>query len=235
MAEKSASTSGSGPLPGGKYEQDIYYRRPKTGSQSGWITVGPSRNGTCVGDFIQRGFEPLWKYGHIPNDPTRWEDNQWNTILRHPDGPEEFPIDQLMTLRWYENENCPVPGTRFPQLQGHTIKVWPCVEHDCERKFYDHDDNGKGPPALANHLRIMHRWSVQDIIALGTRLGINFAELYKGMGQPVDINLEAEAEGSYDCPDCNWQPKADAKKPDVALRMHTQAAHPPLTVEVVSS
>lgn len=219
----------AGPLPSGKYEQDIYYRKP-----DGWIVVGPSRNGTCVTDFIRRGFEPLYQYGGIPNDPVHWEDSHWTTILQHPAGPAEFPVDQVLTLRWYTEEDCPIPGVVFPQLKGHKVKEWPCVEHDCVRKFYGFDDDGKGPPALANHLRIIHRWGVQDIIALGSRLGIDFNELYRGMGEPTDIDLEAAPEVSFDCPDCDWTPKTDAKRPDTALLAHKRAAHPELVVEVAT-
>jgi len=232
MTEKSwASTTSPSvqPLPAGKFCEDIYWRKP-----NGWITVGPSNNGTCREDFALRGFEPMWKYGRLPSDEAHWEENRFAMILRHRDGPGEFCIDQLLTLLWFQEENCPVYGVKFPQLAGHAVKVWPCVEHDCERKFYDHDDDGKGPPALANHLRIIHRWGVQDIIALGSRLGIDFNELYQGMGQPIDIDLEAAPEVSYDCPDCEWTPKTDAKRPDTALLAHKRAAHPELVVEVAT-
>ena len=177
----------------------------------------------------------MWQFGHLPSDNAHWEDSPWKPILLHPDGPSEFPVDQILTLRWFEEENCPVPGTKFPQLAGHQVKKWPCVEHGCDRSFFSFDDDGEGPPKLAEHLRIMHRWGVQDVIALGDRLGVNFDQLYRGMGQPVDIDLAATPEVTYNCPDCDWRPKPDAKKPDIALQAHARAVHPPLVVEVASS
>ncbi|KKK75451.1 hypothetical protein LCGC14_2873550, partial [marine sediment metagenome] len=91
-----------------KFTKDGYYRRPNEGEDAGWIIVGPvSGNGTAVADFIRRGFEPLHKYGRIPHD----EPSPWKTILSHPDGPGEFPVDQIMTARWFavegQKNQCP--------------------------------------------------------------------------------------------------------------------------------
>ena len=31
-----------------------------------------------------------------------------------------------------------------------------------------------------------------------------------------------ETRGAFDCPDCDWTPKPNAKRPDTALRFHAQ-------------
>ena len=156
-----------------KYTKDGYYRRPNEGEDAGWIIVGPvSANGTVVEDFIERGFEPLRKYGHISHT----EKNPWRTILEHPDGPGEFPLDQIMALRWWRPQDIPLPGVHFPQLAGHKVKEIPCP--DCKRPFFAVDGEG-GVGELAKHLRIMHGWDTKQLDTYGERVDINFDAIYK--------------------------------------------------------
>jgi hypothetical protein len=41
---------------------------------------------------------------------------------------------------------------------------------------------------------------------------------------------EAMAKGAFDCPECDWAPKFDAKRPDTALRFHMDAKHAEVAV-----
>ncbi len=178
-----------------KYTKDGYYRRPLTGEDAGWIVIGPvSGNGTAVEDFISRGFEPLKKYGHI--DPN--EKNKWKKILEHPDGPGEFPLSQIMDLRWWRTQDCPLPGVHFPQLVGHKVKEIPCP--DCKRPFFAVDGEG-GVGELARHLRIMHGWDTKQLDTYGERVGINFDAIYE-MPEHSFEEVELGAKEAAKCHSC---------------------------------
>ena len=135
-------------------EHVIYWRKP-----NGWITWADTESGTKMRDYSRRGFEPLWKYGNFnvdgyPGSPVQI----WERILSHPDGPAEFPVEQVVSLRWYNQP--PVPGVRFPQLTGLKIKEYRCPE--CDRAPFVHVVSMPKMPSgimgLGNHLRIHHDW-----------------------------------------------------------------------------
>lgn len=155
---------------GRKYEKEMYYRRPLTGEHAGWIVVAGSIGGTQVQDRIERGFEPMYKYRTIPHN----EQNPWRTILEHEDGPAEFPLEQIMTLRWWKEP--PIEGVHFPQLSGHKVKEYRCPQ--CDRAPFAALDGEGGIEPLARHLRIMHSWDTRQLSTYGEKMGINFDAIY---------------------------------------------------------
>lgn len=158
----------------------MYYRKP-----DGEITWGGYDD--ALKHFTERGFQVLLKYGRISAllkdsegadypDPAK----VWGPILRHPEGPAEFSVSQIVELRWYKDEDCPVPGTRFPQLQGIKVKEHPCPQ--CNRAPFvsAEDEHGEsvtssdGVTGLGNHLQIMHSWDRTDLTSYGERADIDF-------------------------------------------------------------
>lgn len=169
-------------------DQVMYYRRPlydqygNKAENAGWITWGDTTSGTKARDYMIRGFELLRKYGVINTaaneklaDEEKIDANLrvWAPILRHPDGPGEFPLDQVLTLKWYRPEFCPIPGVVFPQLEGQKVREYRCPE--CTRPPFVDDIAGVGGiRALAGHLRIMHKWDRTNLMAYGDRIGVDF-------------------------------------------------------------
>ena len=173
-------------------ERVIYYRAPerltdgRKYEQAHWIGWGDTQQSAQLAK-MQRGWIPLPKYGYVDRKPredgpdTAFEIyGAWGIILCHPDGPAEFPADQIITFRWYKEENLRmslnqnIPPTlkvknglvQWPQLRGMTITDYDCPEcHNVQRhKTVD----------LAYHLRISHGYDRADVIAFGNQLGINF-------------------------------------------------------------
>ena len=173
----------------GAGDQIIYYRRPRSGEDAGWIVYGDSLSGTKLRDYVKRGFEPLMKYGVInsagrdtrtfgdkshPADTTMTTARYiWEAILNHPDGPAEFPVDQIIAFRWHRPDNCPVPDAYFPQLVGKRLREYQCPERCGRAPFVEVDGSG-GIAILRQHLRIMHRWDQANLQAYGERVGIDF-------------------------------------------------------------
>lgn len=159
---------GGGQLRGKFSERAMYYRKPNTGSEAGWIVVAGT-NPERQNQLMLRGFIPLQQYGFTSPQDVPHEDahyRYWYGILSKPGGPAEFPVDQLIAYRWYDPRFCPVPGVRFPQLAGVEIEEFDCP--DCEEKRY-HKSNH-----LARHLFVTHGWDRADIIAWGKEVGIDF-------------------------------------------------------------
>ena len=169
-------------------DQVIYYRRPlvdrhgNKAENAGWIVWGDSTSGTKLRDYSIRGFTPIFNYGAVNSTanikyaeehgiaPINWP---WIPILRHPDGPAEFPLDQVLSMRWYRPENCPVPDVSWPQLKGVKIKEYRCPE--CNRPAFVDNASGVGAVyGLGTHLRIMHEWDRVSLMAYGDRIGIDF-------------------------------------------------------------
>ena len=101
----------------------------------------------------------------------------WRRILEHPEGPSEFPVEQIVTFRWYRPELCPVEGVYFPQLQGKKVREYRCP--DCKRPAFI-DVEGEvagGVTSLAQHLRIMHGWDRPSIMIYGEHVGIDFQKI----------------------------------------------------------
>ena len=188
----------------GAGDQIIYYRRPRKGEHAGWIVFGDSLSGTKLRDYVKRGFEPLMQFGIINSaarDRARFGDKstpadstmtmaryEWEAILTHPDGPAEFPIEQLVSNRWYRPEHCPVPDAHFPQLVGKQIIEYTCPEH-CGRPPFVGVDGVGGIGTLRTHLRIMHRWDQANLQAYGARVGIDFNK--------ADVEMLATSEYVY--------------------------------------
>ena len=216
----------------------IYYRRPvgEDKADSGWIVWGDSASGTKLQDFAIRGFEPLMKYGRI-NDPKTekraeeesWsmERRVWHAILSHPDGPAEFPVEQIITFHWYRPELCPEPGVRFPQLSG-KVREYRCPE--CNRQPFIDVNGVGGITNLASHLRILHRWDRTNLMAYGERVGIDFNAPDVGTQLVRDFEVGPAPATSLSCPDCSQTysgPMAGAH-----LARH-QKSHPQVEIEVV--
>ncbi len=217
---------------GGKFDRSMYARRPKDGLNPGWITVISRTN---VTDYLSRGFEALWKYGFIKPDQA----NRWVQILQHPDGPAEFPAEQVMIARWYRPEDNPLPGTKFPQLTGHKVKEYKCPE--CKRTFPAFDGLG-GIEDLGRHLRLIHSWDRASLVKYGETVGIDFDAIYSNIETEYEFDGSAVGEapeepppaaggmetvGEFDC-ECGWTPRPNAKKPGFALMMHKRSHKEPV-------
>jgi hypothetical protein len=229
----------------------IYYRRPfltrdgDAAENAGWITWADSLSGTKLRDYEYRGFTPLRKYGAMNNEDRlnvilargkregwtkRQFDNEWlwGGILRHPDGPAEFPLDQIMAFRWYDPQHCPLrdvnPVELFPQLRGHKVKIHRCPQ--CPRTFAAVDGYGAAEP-FANHLRIMHEYDMVNILNFGQRIGIDFTGVHYGpTGEAKELTFgEAEdVEDALTCGECG----AEFKGKMAAARLAKHAKEHPV-------
>ena len=195
----------------GRREKEIYYRRPMRGQQAGWIIWGGSRSGTILQDFIRRGFQPLYDYGELRHDL----DTPWRQILEHPNGPAEFPVDQVITLRWYTDP--PIEGVKFPQLQGHKVKEYKCPE--CDRDSFIAVDGLGGIEHLARHLRLMHDWDRQSLTTYGKQVGIDFDAIYTSAEWSFD-----EVELGQDEIETVSEPELEVEKVEKAERAEEVAS-----------
>lgn len=215
---------------GSKFEKHMYYRRPKNGENPDWI-VFAGTNLDRQNDMMRRGFQRMDKYGQMKDGET----NPWRQILEHPDGPGEFPAAQIMELRWYKDDHCPVPGTRFPQLGGHSIREFQCPE--CSHLPFSAIDGLGGIEPLGRHLRIAHSWDRASLVKYGDRVGIDFDAIYSAIKTDYEFGgAKAEAKkksSGFDCSECSWTPKANAKKPALALSLHSKQHE--FTLEEVSA
>ncbi len=157
-------------------ERCMYYRKPPKGVEAGWIVVQGTNAERQAGLFM-KGFVPLQQYGFVNPQSVEAPDPEadnapayrtWAPILLKPGGPEEFPVSQLIEMRWYDARYCPVPGVRFPQLEGASLTKFWCPE--CETIYYHKAIH------LARHLRSSHEWDRAEIGAYGQEAGINFAK-----------------------------------------------------------
>jgi hypothetical protein len=215
----------------------VYYRMP-----SGEITWGGYDD--ALQHFTERGFQAMPKYGRISAllkdaegkdypDPAK----VWGPILRHQDGPSEFTVSQIVTLRWYKDEDCPVPGTKFPQLRGIKVKEYPCPQ--CQRPPFisaeDEDGNAvigsDGVTGLGNHLQIIHGWDRTDLTSYGERADIDFNRVGHatkvkefGFDEPVQAATpeveSVQVEQVEAACKCGWKPKAEVKDKVASMRAH---------------
>jgi len=227
-------------MTGGKRQSEkvIYYRL-----KSGWIGWGDTQASKQLG-MIQKGAIPLPQYGTITNS-----EDIWGPILRHRDGPAEFPVEQVLTYRWYKPENVPVQNVRFPQLAGQKIVEFPCPE--CSRPAFH------SPIHLGSHLRVMHAYDRSEVLKYGEAMHIDFSKIPGGKevveyAMPTEIVPEvpqtveeafefasvsaetpATAEVAADletinpflsCPDCDYTTEGKTKH-DFALQGHRRAKH----------
>jgi DNA-directed RNA polymerase subunit RPC12/RpoP len=194
-----ASTTGS--MGTGKSdERVIYYRKPSNGGpEDGWIVWGDSESGTKLRDRAILGFQPLFDYGAITGYMDREQKipdpgSVWGPILRHPDGPAEFPISQIVALRWHIDPPIPV---KFPQLQGMKITQYQCPE--CSRAPFAELKEGdkvvlSAIKSLGNHLTIMHKWDRLALLKWGDRAGIDFDAVDAKVEVPYVYEEEPEVE-----------------------------------------
>lgn len=177
-----------------KDEVVSYYRRPykltdgRKAAMPGWITWGDTQAGKRD-DYVYRGFTPLFKYGRLWDGGDRDGElfkqyGPWGPILSKPGGPEELPVEQIVTYRWYRPENIgspaqgyfPMSHVRFPQLAeavsgGLKIQEFLCPE--CESVTF------LQAVFLARHLRNSHNWDRADILAWGASMDIDFSREFR--------------------------------------------------------
>jgi hypothetical protein len=185
----------------GKEEPVIYYRR-----KNGWITNGATQPTAQLG-MIRKGAMPLPQYGRITDS-----EDFWGPILRHPDGPAEFPVEQVLAYRWYRRDMLPdlrpfvmqgrekvrqggQPKVVFPQLKGITITEFPCPE--CTRAFHS-------PLHLGSHLRVMHGYDRSEVLKYGEAMHIDFSKVPGGkevvsyeFGEDESKEVIADAEEDF--------------------------------------
>lgn len=223
----------------GKADEVIYWRTPMSRQvHPGWITWNDSVSGTKMRDFSIRGFEPLWKYGRINGkawerevdrrselgEEVSYAERIWGPILRHLDGPAEFPLEQIIGLRWYRPEDCPIPNVHFPQLDGQKVKEYRCPQCQNRPPFIDVNGVG-GVTDLANHLQIMHEWKRESLMAYGDRVGIDFNKI-DAVDQPIQeyvVGTPEDESGNSGAPSscrCGWLVPPDSKNPQQSLIMH---------------
>lgn len=159
-------------------EKVIYYRR-----KNGWITWGDTQASKQM-TMIAKGNQPLPQFHHI-----MYSEDLWGPILRHPEGPALFPVEQVLTYRWYRKDMLPdlrpivpqgrdlvrsgaQPKVSFPQLAGVKIVEFPCPE-PCNRSFHS-------PLHLGGHLRVMHGYDRSEILKYGEAMGIDFSKVPGG-------------------------------------------------------
>ena len=171
---------------GSKEEKVIYYKAPeitvmgKPYANASWIDWGDSQSSKRM-VMIERGWIPLTKFG-----PVRDSLFPWVTILMHPDGPAMFPVEQLLSQRWWNRDilkaqwpaeprtyyGTPTmpsgftPERLFKQLAGVQI-----VEYQCPQCT---DRTVRTPMGLFQHLSITHDWDTKDIFTYGEKAGIDF-------------------------------------------------------------
>jgi hypothetical protein len=177
-------------------EKVIYYRAPEMTVRGlpypnpKWISWADSQPAKRLA-LMARGFTPLPQFGRI----IETDAEAWVLILKHPQGPAQFPTSQVITFRWYRPEYLPgsLQGARirFPQLiadarDGLTIKEYFCPE--CTNRWFFE------PYHLARHLTNGHGYDRASIIALGKELGIDFMKTIFRLVEPVNVyGLETEA------------------------------------------
>lgn len=175
-----AKMLGAGQARGKVSERSMYYKKPPTGNEAGWIVV-MGTNPERQANLFMKGFVPLHQYGFVSPQDVDHEDpsyRQWSQILLAPGGADEFPVEQLVAYRWYDPTICPVPSARFEQLVDVKIeRIW-CPE--CSDVYY-HKANH-----LARHLRTVHKYERTEILAVGQELGISFAKEITSGRAPVE-------------------------------------------------
>ena len=211
----------------------IYYRNRK-----GWITWGDTQASKQL-DMIRKGCVPLSKYGSIKHSA-----DLWGPILRHPDGPAEFPVDQILAYHWYKKERLPdcrrietvssgkvsedvrvgeQPRIVFPQLKGVQVTEFPCPE-GCsvslpggkviDRVFHN-------PIQLGTHLKWQHDYDRSEILKYGDAMGIDFSKVPGGR-QVV----------SYDFGEAEIAMQEVARDEDDVVELITVSAASPATQEI---
>lgn len=215
-----------------------YYRLgPLAGTRAGWIIGGPAWPDE-VRKAGERGETPLPQYGTwlpsrrgavdtrgMPFDPL----NEGWRILFQRGGHKEMPVSQVVAYGWHINP--PYKGVDFPQLEGLEIESYECPE--CRLR------PTSDPLALADHMRLMHDYTRQDMRAYGEEVGIDFvrgrrrdrtpARALDEVPQqaPVMEMQEVSYDMEYACTrmlrdgtPCDWAPSMSNKNKPLALAAH---------------
>jgi len=221
-----------------KFEKHGYYRKPDRGDEANWITVKGIKHGKRERLEDHKGFTYLREYGEMPDGHT----NQWEWILTHEGGPEEFPASQILTYRWYNPEDIPTrcdwegkdeepcpymlklqEGVTFPQLTGHKVEELSCPE--CDRPPFAVIDGVGGIGPLARHLSIMHDWDADRMTKYGKKVGIDFDLAYASERKPKTFDFGDAVRADFSC-ECGWGPDANKEaSPSKQLRGHQLGAH----------
>lgn len=228
----------------------VYYRKP-----NGWISWGGYDD--VIKEFMDRRWQVMLEYGRITallrdSEGNEYDDpaTVWGPILRHPKGPAEFPVSQIIELRWYKEADCPVPGTRFPQLRGVKVTEHACPQ--CTRAPFVSAVNENGEPVtdsdgvmgLSNHLTITHSWDRQSLTTYGERADIDFNSVGAGRSgtkelgfdepepatEPVQVapDFEVEAGTTVEVTEaaiglkceCGYEPREDSKNKQASMQTH---------------
>lgn len=214
-------------------------------NKAGWITWGDSVSGTKQRDYRIRGFTPLSQYGSLNNEQRRlaliaqaqeegWTPQRfqaewiWGPILRSAGGPEEFPLDQVVALRWFDSRHCPIkdisPRDLFPQLTGKAIRNRRCPQ--CNRNYPEVDGRGVAQP-MANHLRIEHDFDMQNILAYGERAGIDFTAVeFDLTAETEEFDFGASEEATLTCDECGEEFSGRMAAAHLAKHVKTHEAVP---------
>lgn len=216
---------------GNKKNPDVIYYR----NRRGWITWGDTQASKQLDMINGKGCVPLPKYGKITHS-----EDLWGPILRHPDGPAEFPVDQILAFRWYDKRRMPdlrpvvqvgreqqrvgtQPVVRFPQLAGVKITEYPCPE-GCLITIPGQkpvDKTYHNPIDLGNHLRVMHSYDRSEVLKYGEAMGIDFSKVPGGKELVKYEFDEAVAEVAQDAE-------------EVEFELATVSDKTPATAEVVA-
>lgn len=162
---------------GKKWERVIYYRNParnflgEVHLEANWISWSDSQT-LKRADRMLLGYMPLELFGAIHDSKHPWEG-----ILAHPQGAGMFPVDQILSYKWYDIANlkrdwlgCPAnvtsPAQVFGQLRGVPIELFTCP--NCRNREFT---NSGG---LFSHMHNTHDMAPSDIFAYFEHEGIEF-------------------------------------------------------------
>jgi len=199
-----------------KNEVVRYYKHPDLWShpkfpngipneRAGWITCGDSQDSKFI-LMTRRGFQQVDLYMDdgsplriIDTDPNFQRYGKYGPLLAHEQGPALIPIEQILQLRWYRPDQCPIPDVhdQFPALhewlQDNELHEYNCPE--CS------GISVMNPLDLARHLRFNHKWTREDISALGREMGINFSQVYnRQVVEKMEFDLAPVVEASSTVP-----------------------------------
>ena len=224
-----------------KFEKHMYYRKPDEGTEANWITVKGVKGGKRERLEDYRNFTPLREFGELVDGHT----NPWEVIFLQEGGPAAFPVEQVLTLRWYNPKDLPTEcgwgdeddppcpymmklkedGVHFPQLANHKVVELLCPE--CDRAPFGVIDGVGGIGPLARHLSIMHDWDADRMKKYGKRVDIDFDLAYSAERQSKTWEFGDTPVTHADFPcGCGWEPNSEKEaSPSKQLRGHQLGAH----------
>ena len=212
-----------------------YYRR----GDNGWVVVAATTPANRS-HYEYKGFTFMPQYGEFANGTTggtkkesdargvAWNpaDEPWRLILQRG-GAKEFPVEQIIAFRWHVRP--PYREVKFAQLEGVKVYDFQCPE--CTKGLFSSTHEAEALSQLKTHLTTgvnnRHSYTPTDLRALATEWGLDF-DTHRIGGNAVRVQQTVEelppnltpADELYDCKECGWSPKPDAKRPDIALISH---------------